>query len=441
MAHNISNVDQLRTQIEKKKRLPKKAPARKDVPAPVSFWDRITSRRLDKDKHEPRPVSVPTPKRPETKWKYEKIIEYVDSRSTSFTTREVANHVGCPVATVQAVLSKIGADFIVATGKAKYDTWLALYDKTSKWNKDDAVNRYRRKPPNTAGSSRDVVLEFEKCRERLREHLNLSQEVVERTLLFIKEYQPFRQKELRTQTSIPRYLQPDMVIGGCLYLACEVTGLSISQSDISIALGNVGLVPLGWTVKEIRMKLATLLETEKGKPIRDRAKKNHTQRVPITETRCWSCERLESHTGGAHTYFGCAKNPHLPRLLPVHFGAECASFIKRKQLNEIPPSESADRKPSALPAYVKDIGTTDQVLGAVKNHLRTANTPETIVQITEALDKQVFRKRNGKGYLREASRRGYVRKAVNFLVETNKAAKVRGTKDNAQEPAKYLSKG
>lgn len=264
MAHNISNVDQLRSQIEKKKRVAKKAPAREDVPTPVSFWDRITSRRLDKDKHEPRPISVPTPKKPETKWKYEKIIEYVDSRSTSFTTREVANYVGCPVATVQAVFSKIGADFIVATGKAKYDTWLVLYDKTSKWNRDEAVNRYREKPPNTTGSSQDVALEFEKCRERLKEHLNLSQEMVERALLFIEEYQPFRQKELRRQTSIPRYLQPDMVIGACLYLACEVTGLSISQSDISTALGNVGLVPLSWAVREIRTKLATLIEASKA---------------------------------------------------------------------------------------------------------------------------------------------------------------------------------
>ena len=153
--------------------------------------------------------------------------------------------------------------------------------------------------------------------------------MVDKALMLIKEYQPLLNKKTRTQNSIPRYLQPDMVIGACVYLACEVKGLSISSNDISTAVGNVGLVPLGWAIREIRTELANLIETEKKKPMPVRAKKNHTRNVPITETRCWSCKRLESNTGGGQTYFNCLKNQRLPRLLPVHFGVECSSYIKK----------------------------------------------------------------------------------------------------------------
>jgi len=275
--HNLKNIEQVRDAIEKRQKVTERYTVQEHLSRPKSYWNTVVSRRLHGKSDESRSMEVPRSGRPkrEWKWKYERIIDYIDKCRAHFTSREVATYAGCPVATVQAVINKIGDGFIIATGKSKYDARLIAYKKTNKWNKDEALYRYRDSSPKTPVSIRDVTLEFEKYKEQLKKDLNLSQEIVDRTLILIEEYQPFLDKETRTQIKIPRYLQPDMVIGACLYLACEEKALSIRQSDIAEALGNTGTVPLSWAVRETRAKLASKMETKHEKARREGTRRNH----------------------------------------------------------------------------------------------------------------------------------------------------------------------
>ncbi len=253
VVHNIKNIDQLRDATERKKKVTKKYVVQETLYTPESYWDGVISRQLGKEGDESKSIKMPRARRSKRKWKYEKIIEYIDGCKKPFTSREVADYTGCPVATVTAVFSKIGDDFIIATGKAKYDARLLLYDKTSKWNKDEALSKYRLKPLKTPVSISHIMLEFDKCKKQLNEDLNLSQEVINGTMKLIEEYQPFFDKETeKYETSLPRYLRPEIVIGACLYLACEDRGLGISQFRIARAQGHYDTISLSKTIGDIR---------------------------------------------------------------------------------------------------------------------------------------------------------------------------------------------
>lgn len=277
VVHNLRNIEQVRDAIEKSQRVTKKYAVQEYLLMPKSHWDALIAKRLSRKGDESASVEVPRSGIPKGKWKwkYERIIEYVDVCKTPFTSREVADYAGCPIASVQVVFSKIGKDFISDVGKAKHDVRRLLYDKTSKWDKDQALSRYRKGPPGTTAARvhvqiRDVALEFEKCKEQLKEDLKLSQEVISRTLTLIEEYQPFFDEETKYKTSPPRYLQPEMVIGACLYLACKEKESNISQFNIAKVQGHYDTTALSRRVREIQAKLISRIERKQEKPRRDK---------------------------------------------------------------------------------------------------------------------------------------------------------------------------
>jgi len=281
IVHNLKNMEQLRDAIEKSQRVTKKYAVQENLLRSESYWDALIAKRLSGKGDESASVGVPRSDIPKGKWKwkYERIVEYVDASKTPFTSREVADYAGCPITSVKVVFSKIGKDFIAAVGKAKHDVRLLLYDKTSKWDKDQALSRYRNRPPGTTTRPyvpiRDVALGFEKCKEQLKEDLKLSQEVVNRTLTLIEEYQPFFDEETKHMTRLPRYLQPEIVIGACLYLACEEKGSNISQFNIAKAQGHYDNNALNRAVREIRAKRASKMETNHEKARREGPRRNH----------------------------------------------------------------------------------------------------------------------------------------------------------------------
>lgn len=112
---------------------------------------------------------------------------------------------------------------------------------------------------------------FESSREQLRNDLNLSPEVLNRTRELIEEYQsyidkyakqlisrrlsPERKISMVSYSILPKHLQPEIIIGACLYLACIERGTRITQFKISKVQGHYDANTISKAVRAIRANL------------------------------------------------------------------------------------------------------------------------------------------------------------------------------------------
>lgn len=136
-------------------------------------------------------------------------------------------------------------------------------------------------PPPPPALPPPVYVTFEKCKEQLKKDLKLPQDVLNRTRELIEEYQPHVDEHVKrlieeqctrphifkdptemrvieyytSVLELPSYLKPDMIIGACLYLACEEKGVSVSQFQIAKAQYHYDTPALSRTVKQIRVDL------------------------------------------------------------------------------------------------------------------------------------------------------------------------------------------
>jgi len=141
--------------------------------------------------------------------------------------------------------------------------------RTPKVTRHPKIKIMKKTQPSPSSLLPPISMIFERCEKQLKKSLNLPQDVLDRTQELIEECRPYMDKHIRKYQHkaldldipildlLPRYLQPEMMIGACLYLSCKENGIDISQFKIAKTQGHYDTSTLNRIVREIRTNLHT----------------------------------------------------------------------------------------------------------------------------------------------------------------------------------------
>jgi hypothetical protein len=129
-------------------------------------------------------------------------------------------------------------------------------------------------PPSPPSFPPPVSMMLETCKEQLKKDLNLPQGVLDRTRELIESYQPCVDEHIKglienykaqieegkieyvsPVLELPRYLKPEIIVGACLYLACNEKGVRVSQFQIAKTQGHYDTSALSITIGQVSTKL------------------------------------------------------------------------------------------------------------------------------------------------------------------------------------------
>jgi transcription initiation factor TFIIIB Brf1 subunit/transcription initiation factor TFIIB len=139
--------------------------------------------------------------------------------------------------------------------------------RTPKVTRHPKIEIMKKMPPSPSSLLPPISIIFERCEKQLKQSLNLPQDVLDRAQELIEECRPYVAKNIKKYQHkalgldvpildlLPRYLQPEMMIGACLYLSCKEKGIDISQFEIAKAQGHYDTSALSKTIREIRTNL------------------------------------------------------------------------------------------------------------------------------------------------------------------------------------------